>query len=98
MMAAGALAVGVSFAAVGATRLDTPTSKDLLRERGLPEEEHIVEEARRDRICVEPAGTDTLRITGPGGPEAARARNPELFDQIGEAIELVNFNWYEIRC
>lgn len=97
-MAAAAVAVGVSFVAVGASRLDTPTSKDLLRRQGLPGEEHIVEEARRDRICVERAGANTLRVTGPGGPQAARQRNPELFAAIGEAIELVQFNWYEIRC
>lgn len=98
VMAAASVAVGVSFVAVGASRLDTPTSKDMLRQRGLPGEEHIVEEARQDRICVEKAGTNTLRVTGPGGPQAARARNPEIFDAIGEAIELVQFNWYEIRC
>lgn len=97
-MAAAALAVGVSFVAVGASRLDTPTSKDLLRQSGLPGEEHIVEEARRDRICVEKAGANTLRVTGPGGPQAARARNPEIYDAIGEAISMVQFNWFEIRC
>ena len=95
-MAAAAVAVGASFVTVGATRLDTPTTKDLLRKRGLPTQTEIIEGARRNRICVEKVGDRTLRVTGPGGPGAARARNTVLFDAVAAAADLID--WYEIRC
>lgn len=96
MMAGAAVLAGVSFVAVGVTKLDNPTSKAILKDRGLPTQKQLIEHAREFDICVERVDGSTLRVTGPGGPEAAKARNPELYDQIAEAIPLIN--WFEIRC
>lgn len=96
VMAGGAVLVGASFVAVGATKLDNPTSKAILKQRGLPTQHELIEQARTFDICVERVDGSTLLITGPGGPEAAKARNPELYDQVAEAVPLIN--WFEIRC
>jgi len=95
-MAAAALAAGISFVAVGATRLDNQTTKAMLTERGLPTQHELIEQARHSDICVEKVNGTTLRVTGPGGSEDAKARNPVLFEQIALAADLIN--WSEIRC
>ncbi|HVL90392.1 MAG TPA: hypothetical protein VM841_09175 [Actinomycetota bacterium] len=96
VMAAAATVAGASFVAVGATKLDNQTSKAILKERGLPAQYELIEQARRFDICVERVDATTLRVTGPGGPEAAKARNPELYEQVAQAVDVIN--WYEIRC
>lgn len=95
-MAVAAMVAGASFIAVGVTKLDNQTSKAILKERGLPTQHEIVEEARKHDICVERVDGSTLRVTGPGGPEAAKARSPETYEHVAESIDLIN--WYEIRC
>ncbi len=99
LAAAGALAVGVSFAAVGATKLDTPNAHDLSRAAGLPHPKDLARQARRAGVCIDRREDGVYRVTVRNDARSGASRTDgKIFERVREAVSLGLITRADLPC